>query len=69
MQRAVLGLLPALVLDTHLIARLRCAETINKPLPNIVHSQRRRMHQVICIEAIITQLVQHYLITREITDR
>ena len=69
MQRAVLGLFPALVLDIHLIACLRRAETIDKPLPNILYSQRRWMHQVICIKAIVTQLVHEDLINRQVGTR
>ena len=58
MQRNVLRLLPTLMLKHHLILRLGAAERSYKPLPDIVHRQTRRMHQIIGKETIIAQFVQ-----------
>lgn len=58
--------LPAFVLEHEFIFGLRGAESVHKPLPDIVHRQRRRMDEVIGIEAVVAQFIEHYFVRFEI---
>ena len=53
MQRNMVLVFPTLVAEHQLITRLRRTIGINKTIPNIIHRQRRRMHQIIRIETIV----------------
>ena len=66
MQRAMVGELPFFMRYPHRIDRLRRTERLAEPLPDILHCQTRRMHQIIGIKPIVPQLVQQNLIRREI---
>ena len=60
MDRTVLRLFPALETDVHLIARLGSTEVVRKTLKDIVDRQRRRMNEVIGIEPIVAEFIEHY---------
>ena len=60
MDRTMLRLFPALESEDHLVARLGCTEGVRKTLKDIVDRQRRRMYEVIGIEPIVAEFIEHY---------
>ena len=59
---------PTLMLEHELIFCLRRAEGVHKTLPDIPDRHRRRMNEVVGIESIVPQLIEHDFIGREIAD-
>ena len=66
MQRDMVFMFPALVLKDEFVAGLRCAESINKTLPDVGDGKRGRMNKVIGIETIVAEFVKEDFITWEI---
>ena len=64
----MLVLFPVFVFNRHLIASLRCAEGLDKPLPYILHRKGGWMHKIIRKETIIAQFVQKDFVRGEIRN-
>ena len=68
MEDTVVLLLIETVQRLHVLLRLRAHVGADKTLPHILHRLRRRVHHILRIETVITQLIQHYLVGREVLN-
>ena len=62
----MLCLFPALEFEVHLVFGLVRAERVRKTLPNILHRQRRGMHEIIGVKTVVAEFVHEDFVRGEI---
>ena len=66
MQRNMVVVLPAFVPEDEFVAGGGRAEGVHEALPDIVDGQGRGMDEIVGIEAVVTQFIEHYFVRFEI---